>query len=195
MTFLQKWPANLIMGVKHAYTEVTEQLKKLTLSHNGASVVASLHRQNNALANNINQKLDEAQSLVEKRDEKLSRLNADGDLETDEEEIELTAVAEEALEEEINTLNSKINDLFKEAEELLVKCIDHSENTKYGHYIQLRKGLVEFEAALKKYLKDKCKRPRGFLEFVLNNAIELFSGQFMAEHSGFEQTNKNAMVS
>ena len=99
------------------------------------------------------------------------------------------------LEEEVDKLNAKINDLYKRVEDLLKDLTNHSENTKYGHYILLRKGLITFEAALKKYLKDKCKRPRGYLEFVLNNAIELFSGQFMAEHSGFEQTNKNVMAS
>ena len=126
----------------------------------------------------------------------MAKLNDDGDLEIDEEdEVAQNVVPEEVLEEEVDKLNAKINDLYKQVDDLLKNLTDHSENTKYGHYILLRKGLITFEAALKKYLKDNCKRPRGFLEFVLNNAIELFSGQFMAEHSGFEQTNKNAMAS
>ena len=126
----------------------------------------------------------------------MAKLNADDDLEIDEEdEVAQNVVPEEVLEEEVGQLNAKIDDLYKKVDELLKNLREHSENTKYGHFILLRKGLITFEAALKKYLKDNCKRPRGFLEFVLNNAIELFSGQFMAEHSGFEQTNKNAMAS
>ena len=131
--------------------------------------------------------MDDAQAHITERDETLAKLNADGDLEIDDEdEVTPNVVPRDVLKEEVDKLNAKINDLYKRVEDLLKDLTNHSENTKYGHYI---------EAALKKYLKDKCKRPRGFLEFVLNNAIELFSGQFMAEHSGFEQTNKNAMAS
>ena len=184
------------INVKSAFTEVTEHLKKLALNYNGESIVAPLQRQSTTLSNQINKALDDAQAQVTERDEKLAKLNADCDLEIDDEdEVAQNNVPREVLEEEVDKLNAKINDLYKRVEDLLKDLTNHSENTKYGHYILLRKGLITFEAALKKYLKDKCKRPRGFLEFVLNNAIELFSGQFMAEHSGFEQTNKNAMAS
>ena len=207
------------LRVKQAHDEVVDELKTLALTNrNGSSVVAGLHRESTAIENRINKKLESAMACVAERDEKLTELESiqnKSDEDSDDESVEVVEDADdsddddsvfedvrlsdtvrtEALQEEVQTLNLKINQLHLEADELLEEARKHSDETKYGHYILLHKGLVEFESALKKFLATKCKRPRGLLEFVFNKAIELFGGEFMQEHSGFEQTNKNAMVS
>lgn len=183
-----------------AKVEVDCLLNTLTLGSNqGQSVLAPLHRQSNALASQVEKKIEQVRLLVVERDSKLDKLNSDGDLDEDdttsEEVDDIPFVPDEVLEEEVRDLNQRINQQYKVVKELPQKCNQHSDNTKYGHYIRLVKGLTEFQSTLNNYLNKKCKRPQGFIEFALNNAIELFGGQFMAEHSGFEQTNKNALVS
>ena len=117
--------------------------------------------------------------------------------ETEPEELTEEAVAEEdeLSDEQRDAIEKEIERLPKEADDLWEKCKEHSEATKYGHYLQLHIGLTSFYNALDKYLSPSSKRPRGLLEFVLNKSIELFSGAFMAEHSGFEQTNGRALKS
>ncbi|KAL7525991.1 hypothetical protein ACHAWF_001590 [Thalassiosira exigua] len=76
------------------------------------------------------------------------------------------------------------------------QCKAHYETSKYGHYLQLQIGLADFLASSSKFMSEGSKRPRGRMEFVFNNAIEhIGGGCFMAEHSGFEQTNGRAMNS
>ena len=184
------------------HAEIKAKLQTLTLgSNNGQSVLAPLHRQNASLALQVERKIKEAEQLVLMRDEKLQKLNEDGDLEDDDDDSvndnfneRGSSVSTEVLQQEINELNQRINQLYKDAEELAKTCVEQVDRTKYGFYIQLQKGLSSLDSAITKYRSNKCKRPRGFLEFAFNNAIELFGGQFMAEHSGFELTNKNALV-
>ena len=96
--------------------------------------------------------------------------------------------------ERINMIEEKITTNLAKADGLMEKCGEHSNTTLYGHYIQLQIGLDSFQDALAKFLKEKCKRPRGLLEFMFNNSIkQLGVGEFIAEHSGYEQTNGRAL--
>ena len=115
----------------------------------------------------------------------MDRINTDGDFEKDIEDYEKVRTQiffpDEVLDEEIQELNLWINQLYKEADELLNEHNNHCTNTKYGHFIWLQKALSKFSSAFKKFLNEKCKQPQGFFEFVQDNAIALFGGVSMAE--------------
>ena len=106
------------------------------------------------------------------------------------------------LQEDEFGLSEEFNDKLLDQALYLHECADlisekikkHADASKYGHYTQLHKGLVTFYEALMKFLSNSSKRPRGRLEIVFNNAVEYIAGaQYMAEHSGYELTNGNAL--
>ena len=72
--------------------------------------------------------------------------------------------------------------------------MDHAEESHFAHLNLLKKGASEMEPHLRKYLKDKSKKPRGSAENTFNTGLQrLAGGKYMAEHSGFEQTTGNGI--
>ena len=113
------------------------------------------------------------------------------DLQEDE-DLTLTELVE--LEKEVSALDEDIAESVTKMNELWINCRKHNIESKYGHYVQLLVGLSELYKALTKFLASNSKRPRGKIEFIFNNAIEFVGGgEYMAEHSGYEQTNGRAL--
>ena len=113
------------------------------------------------------------------------------DLQEDE-DLTLTELVE--LEKEVFALDEDFAESVTKMNELWINCRKHNIESKYGHYVQLLVGLSELYKALTKLLASNSKRPRGKIEFIFNNAIEFVGGgEYMAEHSGYEQTNGRAL--
>ena len=113
------------------------------------------------------------------------------DLQEDE-DLALTKLVE--LEKEVSALDEDIAESVTKMNELWINCRTHNIESKYGHYVQLLVGLSELYKALTKFLASNSKRPRSKIKFIFNNAIEFVGGgEYMAEHSGYEQTNGRAL--
>ena len=118
------WPTVYCKNASRAGRSFEATLKTLTLSsNNGQSVLTSLHRQSNTLANTVDKKIGEAQQLVVERDVKLDKLNTNGDFDEDDENSgkgdDNVFVPDKVLEEEVQKLNLQINQLYREADKLL----------------------------------------------------------------------------
>lgn len=114
--------------MKGALPEVTEQLKKLSLSYNEESVVASLYQESQSFSTKIKNKSETAHSLVVKRGKRLNKLSANDGLKISENDSIWIVVPEDLLEEENYKLNSKRNQLYKEDNKVLDK---HQAFRKY----------------------------------------------------------------
>ena len=80
------------------------------------------------------------------------------------------------------------------AKSILKECMEHAEESHFAHLNLLKKGASKMEPHLRKYLKDKSKKPRGSAENTFNTGLQrLAGGKYMAEHSGFEQTTGNGI--
>ena len=92
------------------------------------------------------------------------------------------------LKREVCELDGEIDEVMAGMVELWEEIKDHCLESNYGHYTQLQIGLTDLSKAVSTFLSSSSKRPRGKIEFMFNNAIEYFGGgEFMAEHSGYEQ--------
>ncbi|KAL7540284.1 hypothetical protein ACHAWF_006640 [Thalassiosira exigua] len=144
------------------------------------SLVAELQKESNKFRSESDKLMKKARRLKEQRAQDQHMLNSEEAEEMD----------------DSSDIDAQIAALTARAKEIWNQCKEHSEASNYGHYLQLQVGLTDFYAALSKYLAQESKRPRGMLEYVLNNAIEhIGGGEFMAEHSGYEQTNGRALNS
>ncbi len=115
-------------------------------------------------------------------------------LEDYEDNDDLTLTELQQLKEDVTQLDDEIDNIMNDMNDLLEEINDHCLDSKYGHYCQLQIRLSDFSKSLAKFLSNGSKRPRGKMEFIFNNAIEYVGGGvFMAEHSGYEQTNGRAL--
>ena len=84
--------------------------------------------------------------------------------------------------------------LREQATTLMESPRSHAEESKYGHFNQLIKGLETIILLLSKHMKDDSKKPRGPAGWAFLQSIEFDAGgKFMAQHSGLEQTNGKGM--
>ena len=147
------------------------------------SILAPLHRESLKIRNEMTNALDRAKKL------ELLKLQYE-DLDShDLDEDESREVRESG-----NEIQKQIEEQLNHYDDLLEECKGHSDETGYGHYILLRKGLITFYTGLVQFLSGSSKKPQGKLEFVFNNALEhIGGGKFSAENGGFDQTNGRAM--
>ena len=78
--------------------------------------------------------------------------------------------------DEIERLAISIEDTSIKISELWEQAKDHCSNSGYGFYCKLQIGLTELYSGLEKFLKDKCKHPRGVIEHLFNRLIEIVGG-------------------
>ncbi|EJK61049.1 hypothetical protein THAOC_18519 [Thalassiosira oceanica] len=134
-----------------------------------SSALAPLHRQSNQFCTELNRVL----RLSEQLEKELSESDS------------VDSRAE---------LEDKIICLQERADDILEQCQAHSENTQYGHLVQLQVGLLSFHDALAKFLKDGGLRPRGPIEFAFVAGLEhIGGGSFNKEHGGHEMTNQSSL--
>ena len=82
-----------------------------------------------------------------------------------------------------------------QAEEVANSRIDHAQDTDFGTYNLIRKGLEALESQLKDAIKAESKRPRSDAEFVFYKACESRAGgRFDQKQSGREMTNGRSMT-
>ena len=60
-------------------------------------------------------------------------------------------------------IDSEIENLCEQAPDLWERCKDHALISNYGHYIQLKIGLMSFYSAFLKFLSPTSKQPHGRL--------------------------------
>lgn len=154
-----------------------------------------LHQESLRIRRDYEKKLNEIEKKKKERAETLKGYAEDEALEVREEFEEIYLEELDELEEEYN---SDIAQLEAEAKDIYEKCNGHALETNYAHNLALGIGYTRLSTALKKFLSNSSKRPHGVVEFVLDKAIEqrgIGGGKYMAEHSGFEQTNGNGLNS
>ena len=67
------------------------------------------------------------------------------------------------------------------AKSTMKECMEHAEESHFAHLNLLNKGASEMEPHLRKYLKDKSKKPRGSTENTSNTGLQrLAGGKYMA---------------
>ncbi len=181
-------------AVSNAVGELEALLDSLAFSEkdmkdkNANNVMIRLHRESRNLRKKYREKMAEIQR---KRREVEAE---DSDCEEFEEFFDDDGSEEEQCETELEEV---ITQLSAEAQFFRDAYTEHATESHYGHYVQLNHGCTTFMAAIKRY-QAKSKRPKGKLEYVFTKAIEqrgIGNGKYMAEHSGYEQTNGNALKS
>ena len=147
------------------------------------SILAPLHKESMSLRNEMSKSIDQARKLeLELQYEDENELDETASL-----RVEELRKANKKIEEQIETH-------LRRADKLLEECKNHSDETGYGHYLLLQKGLMTFYTGIVQFLSGSSKKPHGKLEFVFNNALEhIGGGKFSAENGGFDQTNGRGM--
>ena len=95
---------------------------------------------------------------------------------------------------QIDQTRQKAASLRSEADDVVNSRIDHAQDTDFGTYNLIRKGLEALESQLKDAIKTESKRPRSVIEYVFYKACESRAGgRFDAKQSGYEMTNGRSM--
>ena len=177
-----------MVNARSTKEEVDNSLKELTISAPKDSAVVPLLLPLHKESMNLRKEMAKHKKKVASLERMMKKKN--------EQDVDkMNEVEKNKLEKEIEKIEKQIDTHLAAADAAWEKVKDHSDSSNYGHLCQLEIGLAVFEKALAKFLAEKSKRPRGPLEYIFTNAVELLGGgRCMAENGGFDQTNGRALV-